>query len=112
MTDDIVARLCVLNHHAKKLAENESLHDLYREAFTRCEDLTLEASAEIKRLRELSGDAGKLREERDEARQEICLLRASSTNATEKVSFEMIAYAASRGWDDLFADEGKHERDA
>ena len=54
----------------------------------------------------------RLRKERDEARQEICLLRASSTNATEKVSFEMIAYAASRGWEDLFADEGKHERDA
>jgi len=54
----------------------------------------------------------RLRAERDEARREICLLRASSTNATEKVSFEMIAYAASRGWDDLFADEGKHERDS
>ena len=66
----------------------------------------------VARLRELSGEAGKLREERDEARQEICLLRASSTNATEKVSFEMIAYAASRGWEDLFADEGQHERDA
>lgn len=102
MSDDIVARLRVLNHHAKKLAENESLHDLHRDAFTRCEDLTSEAAAEIKRLRA----------ERDEARQEICLLRASSTNATEKVSFEMITYAASRGWDDLFADEGKHERDA
>lgn len=77
-----------------------------------CECFGCDAADEIERLRELSGDAGKLREERDEARREICLLRASSTNATEKVSFEMIAYAASRGWDDLFADEGKHERDA
>ena len=52
MTDpDIVAQLRVLNHHAKKLAENESLHGLYREAFTRCEDLTWKASREIERLR-------------------------------------------------------------
>ena len=58
MNDDIVARLRVLNHHAKKLAENESLHDLHREAFTRCENLTLEAADEIERLRA----------ERDEAR--------------------------------------------
>lgn len=63
--------------------------------------------------REMTDDiVTRLRAERDEARQEICLLRASSTNATEKVSFEMIAYASSRGWDDLFADTGKHERDA
>ena len=74
------------------------------------------AIAEIKRLRQenatLTAEHDALRAERDEARQEICLLRASSTNATEKVSFEMIAYAASRGWDDLFADTGNHERDA
>jgi hypothetical protein len=63
-------------------------------------------------LRDAADEIERLRAERDEARREICLLRASSTNATEKVSFEMIAYAASRGWDDLFADEGKHERDS
>lgn len=52
MTDtDIVTRLRVLNHHAKKLAENESLHQLHREAFTRCEDLTWQAANEIERLR-------------------------------------------------------------
>ena len=51
MRDDIVTRLRVLNHHAKKLSENESLHDLHREAFTRCENLTLEAADEIERLR-------------------------------------------------------------
>jgi archaellum component FlaC len=52
MTDpDIVTRLRVLNHHAKKLAENESLHDLHRDAFTRCENLTCQASNEIERLR-------------------------------------------------------------
>lgn len=51
MPDDLVTRLRVLNHHAKKLAENESLHDLYRDAFTRCENLTWEAAVEITRLR-------------------------------------------------------------
>ena len=51
MNDDIVARLRGLNHHLKKLAENESLHDLYRDAFTRCENLTWEAAVEITRLR-------------------------------------------------------------
>ena len=51
MRDDIVTRLRVLNHHAKKISENESLHDLHREAFTRCENLTLEAANEIERLR-------------------------------------------------------------
>ncbi len=98
MADDIVARL-------REWSEGGSV---YYESVV---DMR-EAADEIERLRELSGDSGKLREERDEARQEICLLRSSSTNATEKVSFEMIAYAASRGWDDLFADTGNHERDA
>ena len=51
MSDDIVTRLRVLNHHAKKLAENESLHDLHRDALTRCWHLTLLAADEIQRLR-------------------------------------------------------------
>ncbi len=51
MTDDIVTRLRILNHHAKKLAENESLSDLHRDAFMRCEDLTWLAADEIERLR-------------------------------------------------------------
>ena len=51
MTDDIVERLRVLNHHAKKLAENESLPSLHRDAFRRCEDLTWLAADEIERLR-------------------------------------------------------------
>lgn len=61
--DDLVNRLRVLNHHAKKLAENESLHELYREAFTRCEDLTWEAANEIRHLRQ----------ERDQARRMFCV---------------------------------------
>ena len=50
--DDITTRLRVLNHHAKKLAENESLHALHRDAFTRCEELTWKAAEEIMQLRQ------------------------------------------------------------
>ena len=60
--------------------------------------------------REAADEIERLRKERDDARREICLLRASSTNVTEAVSQEMTAHAISRGWHELFADEGKHER--
>ncbi len=43
----------------------------------------------------------RLTRERDDARLEICLLRADSTNVTEVVSQAMADYAASRGWSDL-----------
>lgn len=88
MENDIVARLRSVLHNDRSV-----------------ELMNREAADEIERLRELSGDAGKLREERDEARQEICLLRASSTNATEKVSAEMEEYARSRGWENLFGED-------
>lgn len=96
MENDIVARLRVLNHHAKKIAENESLHDLYRDAFTRCEDLTLEAASEIERLRQLSGDAGKLREERDEARRMVCSMNETGLRMNES---DKKREAERRGWD-------------
>lgn len=60
---DIVIRLRVLNHHAKKLAENESLHQLHREAFTRCEDLTWQAANEIERLRKELEESNSLLDE-------------------------------------------------
>ena len=63
MRDDIVTRLRVLNHHAKKLSENESLHGLHREAFTRCENLTLEAADEIERLRKELAESKRLLDE-------------------------------------------------
>lgn len=50
-------------------------------------------------------DRRETQRERDEARREICLLRASSTNATEKVSAEMEEYARSRGWENLFGED-------
>lgn len=100
MSDDIVIRL-------RRFDEGEFLCGLVRDfdGGKLFYGLCLEASNEIERLRELSGDSGKLREERDEARREICLLRASSTNATEKVSAEMEEYARSRGWENLFGED-------
>ena len=66
---DIVTLLRVLSHHTKKLSENESLHDLHRDAFTRCEDLTGKAERDIIQLRQQVAD---LRVERDEARRRLC----------------------------------------
>lgn len=60
---DLVARLRVINHHTKKLAENEGLHYVHREAFTRCEDLTWEAANEIERLRKELEESEKLVDE-------------------------------------------------
>ena len=106
MSDDIVARLRVLNHHAKKLAENESLNDLHRDAFTRCETLTWEAADEIERLREALRieqeelaacciDRKETQRERDEARRlyinEMCLRDYGDTSAR-------IREAKARGW--------------
>ena len=87
MTDDIVARLRVLNHHAKKLAENESLHDLHRDALTRCENLTWQAADEIERLRK----------ERDHAR--LCACDLFAHRATRNRHKRELWYAQKMGWD-------------
>ena len=86
MKDDIVTRL-------RTFDEGEILCGFVRDfdGGKRFYGLCREASDEIQRLRA----------ERDEARREICLLRSSSTNATEKISAEMEEYARSRGWDSL-----------
>ena len=89
--DDITTRLRVLNHHAKKLAENESLHDLHRDAFTRCEALTWKAAEEIMQLRQEVAD---LRAELDEARREIC-----KNVAAISASMNAKQWAQERGWD-------------
>ena len=65
MTNDIVARLReegFVTHMARLPRESKILHD---------------AADEIERLRELSGEAGQLRAQRDEARAEARLLRSS-----------------------------------
>lgn len=106
MSDDIVARLRVLNHHAKKLAENESLNDMYCYAFLRFESLTMEASSEIGILRihfdMLLTDLRRAMQERDEARRWVCQLLESPEsvmhlakpgNGTKR------DFAAEQGWD-------------
>jgi serine phosphatase RsbU (regulator of sigma subunit) len=103
-TEDIVTRLRAVLHNDKSV-----------------ELMNREAADEIKRLRQLSGDAGRLREERDEARrevnernrrcvelqyrlrdaaetelllqQEICRLVAERANMTS------VDVAQNRGWD-------------
>jgi hypothetical protein len=52
-------------------------------------------------------ESEKFRNERDEARREVCLLRASTTSAVS-----LHGYAAERGWEEIFADDPEHERDA
>lgn len=87
MSDDIVARL----------RESDGGYFM-RQMFT-------EAADEIERLRQLSGDAGQLRAERDAARAEICLLRTGPTSASEDATRSLVEYAQSRGWNDLFREE-------
>ena len=105
MSDDIVVRLRVLNHHAKKLAENELLHDLHRDALTRCENLTWQAADVIERLRK----------ERNQARAEVV---DRALGIKEDVIWDINSptrkrcenYARSRGWHDLWDAVNEQER--
>lgn len=129
MTDqtDILTRLRVLSHHAKKIAENESLHNLHREAFTRCEDLTWQAANEIKRLRAERDEARHgeavasatlqgwieerttLRAERDEARRCACATALPSNYKeweSQQIDAAMQLIAQQQGWD-CFKEETK-----
>lgn len=79
-SDDIVELLReegFITHIARLSRESKLLH---------------EAADEIERLRELSGNAGQLREERDDARRELC-----RNYAGPGVSVWLIA--ERRGWD-------------
>ncbi len=63
--------------------------------------LMQKAAGEIERLRELSGDAGKLREERDQARREVCAF-VSGRYRKDVVTLDRAAAleeAKRRGWD-------------
>jgi hypothetical protein len=60
---------------------------------------------EVTRLRELSGDAGQLRAERDGARAEVCMLRTATSATAETVNQSMADYAESRRWKDLFRED-------
>ena len=87
MTDDIVEPLRVLNHHAKKLAENESLHDLHRDALTRCENLTWQAADEIELLRA----------ERDEARRSVCEMSIQLGGVFRRVGGKIVEVTTPEG---------------
>lgn len=97
MSDDIVIRL-------RRFDEGEVLCGLVRDfdGGKLFYGLCLEASNEIERLRQLSGDSGKLREERDEARREICLLRdeieslRQTISRSQEVSLEWIRETQNR----------------
>lgn len=86
MTDDIVKRLREVSRGIGGYYYN----------------LIQKSADEIERLRELSGDSGKLREERDEARREICLLREEIESLrqtiarSQQVSLEWIRETQNR----------------
>lgn len=91
MTDDIVARLrdCTCVPHG----------EICREAADEIERLCEALRIEQDELAACCIDRRETQRERDEARREICLLRASTTNATQTISAEMDEYARSRGWE-------------
>ena len=86
MSDDIVTRL--------RLYANASIDGGWASVFR--SDLSI-AADEIERLRELSGDAGQLRKERDEAREIACYMfaRRNTVNRLTKAR----SYAQHMGWD-------------
>ena len=76
-------------------------------------DWIVHAESEIARLRTVvegwqhsarnaERDIAQLREERDGARAEVCLLRTGPTAVSDTVNQSMADYAESRGWHDLF----------
>jgi hypothetical protein len=67
-----------------------------------CGDMRIYMAAKL-----AAAEIQRLRAERDEARREVCLLRASTTSAVS-----IYGYAAERGWEEIFADDPEHERDA
>ena len=98
MSDDIVARLRDFSSNARKLAENESLNDMYCYAFLRFESLTMEASSEIKILRihfdMILTDLRRAMQERDEARRRYCFAMAEHGEEAEARQT-----AKDEGWD-------------
>jgi len=78
--------------YANAYSPSDYSSPIAREVVVRSDKRWLEAADEIERLRK----------ERDAARSEVCLLRASSTTASDVVDQSMADYAESRGWKDLF----------
>lgn len=113
--NDLVSRLRRLAFHAKHLADTESLHALYREAFQRCEANETEAAKEIERLhKELNGirllyigacsDLNLMKAERDEARREVCNNEAKHFPTMADPHMD----AKRRGWDCFAGNTSEH----
>lgn len=81
MTDDIVARLYKLTEMLDEIEWQDGLL------------IASQAADEIERLRQLSGEAGQLRKERDEARRLWCV------DIGELYSSSALSLAKERGWD-------------
>lgn len=102
MSDDLVARIRVWSTWLDERCPDTEVRNDLRAAADEIERLREALRIEQEELAACCIDRRETQRERDEARREICLLRASSTNATEKVSAELEQYAQSRGWTDLF----------
>ena len=90
MSDDIVARLRRWSDNAKEQDATDVVVGL------------CEAADEIERLRQLSGKAGQLREERDEARQWLCQVLAKPTSVMGLAvpgNGTKHDFAKEQGWD-------------
>ena len=111
MTDDIVARL--RDYNATVLAAPPYYRELnkaaadeierLREQLTRLKFMRIREVGTLQdRLHELSGDAGQLREERDDARREICEWVAMMTKRKPSTA------AKDRGWDCFKENNDEH----
>lgn len=111
MTDDIVTRLReegFITHMARLSRESKILHAAADE-IERLRATNVELEVRIKSIKE--GFEGcctacepvgeinkKLREERDEARREVCELR-TDIGFNRPIASHLVEFAASRGWD-------------
>ena len=104
MSDDIVARLREFGADlTKEIRDGDHGEDGHLWVLPyQCIE---QAADEIERLRQLSGEAGQLRKERDEARREVCVwscrfVRADRFMPTKQSASETEEDVAKRrGWD-------------
>ena len=104
MNDDIVARLrdCTCVPHGEICREAaDEIERLRAGGCTRDQNTTQFCAEAV----QLQHEVERLREERDGARVEVCLLRTGTTSVTDTVNQSMADYADSRGWHDLFREE-------
>lgn len=102
MSYDIVARLRVWSTWLDERCPDTEVRNDIRDAADEIERLRSVVEAWKTYSSRAERDIAQLREERDGARAEVCLLRTSSTTASDVVDQSMADYAESRGWKDLF----------